>query len=287
MRTYSWMARRLPGLSFTSKITLAGLVIVHVPLLAVIAVAVADPGLTVGFIVVIALTATLLATVAMVIVLRGLSAPLRMAGEHIADYLTDGQLPPEIRIGDDEAGRLLHDVAILCARIEHQRVMLERLALQDPLTGINNRRAGEALLARDGGLNRDPGKPLSVAMVDVDELREVNAEGGHALGDQGLRRVAQELEAVLRADDWVARWGGDEFLVVCRCPAVDMVAAMDRVRQELDSSRRGREHVEIKVSVGVAQLEPWESFDACIARADAALYAAKNQGRDAVVRGAA
>lgn len=282
MRTYSWMARALPGLSFTSKITLAGLVIVHVPLLAVIAIALIDPGTSVLVISLSALAATALATVAMVAVLRGLSAPLQMAGNHISNYLTDGQLPPQIRIGDDEAGRLLHDVATLCARIEQQRLVLERLALQDPLTGINNRRGGETLLARDGGPRRDRRQPLSVAVVDVDELRELNAEGGHALGDQGLRLVAQELETVLRADDWVARWGGDEFLVVCRCTEADMVAVMDRVRRELGTSRKGREHVPIRISVGVAQLADSESLDACIGRADAALYAAKNQGRDSV-----
>lgn len=281
MRTYSWMARRLPGLSFTSKITLAGLVIVHVPLLAVIAIALTDPGVSVLAISLSALAATALATVAMVAVLRGLSAPLQMAGSHIADYLAHGRLPPQIRIGDDEAGRLLHDVAILCARIEHQRVVLERLALQDPLTGINNRRGGETLLVRDSGPLRDRRQPLSIAVVDVDELRELNAQGGHALGDQGLRRVAQELETVLRADDWVARWGGDEFLVVCHCAAADMVTVMDRVRQELDTSRKGREHA-ISVSIGVAQLADSESMDACIARADAALYAAKDQGKDSV-----
>lgn len=274
------MARRLPGLSFTSKITLAGLVIVHVPLLAVIAVALINPGSSVLAISLSAVAATVLATMAMVAVLRGLSAPLQMAGTHIADYLAHGRLPPQVRIGDDEAGRLLHDVAILCARIEHQRRVLERLALQDPLTGIHNRRGGEALLARDGGPNRNPRLPLSVALVDVDELREINAEGGHALGDQGLRRVAQELEAVVRADDWVARWGGDEFLVVCHCATPDMVAVMDRVRQELRTERKGRERVAI--SVGVAQLRDSESLAECIARADAALYAAKNQGRDSV-----
>jgi len=98
----------------------------------------------------------------------------------------------------------------------------------------------------------------------------------------GLRRVAQELETVLRADDWVARWGGDEFLVVCRCTEADLVAVMERVRLELDTSRKGREHVVIRVSVGVAELAASESLDECIARADAALYAAKNQGRDSV-----
>lgn len=282
MRTYSWMARQLPGLSFTSKIILAGLLIVHVPLLAVVAVAFVNPGLSVLAICLIALVATVLATLAMVAVLRGLSAPLRMAGRHIADYLARGSLPPQVQVGDDEAGRLLHDVAILCARIEHQRLVLERLALQDPLTGINNRRGGAALLTRDAGVVRDRDQPLSVAVVDVDELRGLNADGGHALGDHGLRRVAQELQAVLRADDWVARWGGDEFLVVCHCTASDMVTVMDRVRLELGTPHEAKEPASIGVSVGVAQLEASETLDDCIARADAALYAAKDQGRDSV-----
>jgi len=294
MRTYSWMAKRLPGLSFAHKITVAGVAIVHLPLLAVIALAVTKPQLGALAISATALAATLVATVVMMTVLRGLLAPLQMAGTHLADYLAYRRLPPQVSIGNDEAGRLLHDVAISCAQIEDQRANLERLALQDPLTGINNRRAGEANLAQVGGPQRDQRLPLSVAVVDVDNLHEINADGGHAQGDEGLRRVAIELQTALRADDWVARWGGDEFLVVCHCTGTDMVTVMDRVRKQLATARgettlggqddllRGTFTFNISISIGVAELREAESINACIARADVALYAAKNQGRDSV-----
>ncbi len=282
MRTYSWMAKRLPRLSFAHKILVAAVAIVHVPLLSVIALATARPELGAVAISAVALCATLVATAAMMAVLRGLLAPLQMAGAHLADYLAYRRLPPQVSIGDDEAGRLLHDVAVSCAQIEHQRVELERMALQDPLTGINNRRGGEAHLAQAGGRQRSVSQPLSVAVIDVDHLHDINTDGGHAEGDEGLRQVASALQAALRIDDWVARWGGDEFLALCHCSGPDMVKVMDRVRQQLSGPRGPGRHVDLSVSVGVAELRRAESLDACITRADAALYAAKDQGRDSV-----
>jgi len=95
--------------------------------------------------------------------------------------------------------------------------------------------------------------------------------------------VARELEAVLRADDFVSRWGGDEFLMVCHCAESDMLTAMNRVRQEVATSRGAeRAEVGVRVSVGVAQLLTAESLDACIVRADTALYEAKRNGGDQV-----
>ncbi len=166
------------------------------------------------------------------------------------------------------------------ARLEQQHRVLERLAMQDPLTGINNRRGGEWLLGRTGRLLTARPGPLSVAVVDVDNLRELNAAGGHARGDAGLRRLATALESVLGEHDWVARWGGDEFLVVCHCAAPGMIVLMERARGSL-AIEAVRADV-VRVSVGVAELQPTESLSDCIVRADLALYAAKGQGRDKI-----
>jgi len=283
MRTYGWISRRLPGLSFVSKITLAGLLTVHLPLLAVVLLAVLDPGLGAAWISSIAITVAALSAIAMVMVMRGLLAPMQTAARHISDYLAHRRLPPEVAVGGDAAGRLLKDVFVLCALIERQQFVMETLALQDPLTGINNRRGGAALLLRSGGPDRDRRQPLSVGMIDVDDLHEINAEGGHALGDQGLRRVARELVSVLRVDDFVARWGGDEFLAVCHRTESDMLIAMDRVRAAVGHPRREEtSDLGIRVSIGVAQLLPPESLEACIARADVALYEAKRNGGNQV-----
>lgn len=280
MRTYVWVSKRLPGFSLTSKIVVVGAVLVHLPLLAVIALVAVRPELSAPAVVATALVATLVATAVMVLVLRGLLAPLQLAAVHLADYLTDRRLPAQVRLGEDDAGRLLHDVAVACARIEQQRVVLERLSLQDPLTGISNRRGGQANLNLIGSAPRALQQPVSVAVVDLDNLRQLNAQGGHARGDDGLRRVAVELQAVLRAQDWVARWGGDEFLVLAHCCGPDMVVLMDRARAALGTP--GDQPETYAISVGVAELRPTESLDSCISRADQALYTAKNHGRDAV-----
>jgi len=99
------MSRRFPGISFTNKITLAGLLTVHLPLLAVVVVAVLDPGLGVPAIAAIAITVAALTAVAMAAVLGRLLAPMQKAGTHIADYLAHRQLPPLTPARDDEAGR--------------------------------------------------------------------------------------------------------------------------------------------------------------------------------------
>lgn len=280
MGTYGWMARWLPRCNFATKIVLAGLVIVHVPLLLIVVVVVAYPGLSTAAVAGIAVAATVLASVALTLVLRGLLAPLQLAGEHLSRYLTDRRLPPAAIVGGDEAGQLLHDVAVSCAQIERLRQVLEQHALTDPLTGADNRRSAEARLARIGAPHGDRRRPVTVAMVDLDNLREHNTAGGHARGDIGLRRVALELQGVLRAQDWVARWGGDEFLVICHCSGADMITLLERVREQLTATRSPAES--FSVSAGIAELRADESMSDCIARADTALYTAKHQGRDIV-----
>lgn len=183
---------------------------------------------------------------------------------------------------DGEAGRLMQDFAEFCARMDEQRTAFAQLALLDPLTGVHNRLGGETLLTRIGAPLDDPQRPLSVAVVDVDNLRELNAALGHAHGDAGLRRVALELEAALRVEDWVARWGGDEFLVVCHCDGEEMHAVMERVRRRLGTRRADAVLPAVSISVGVAELTAAEPMHTCIARADAALFTAKAEGRDTV-----
>ncbi|MBA3338220.1 MAG: GGDEF domain-containing protein [Geodermatophilaceae bacterium] len=261
----------------------AGLVIV--PMLALFAVALLNPDLGAFTVAVSALAAAVLTTLGIAALLPADAVILEAASKHLCEYLSHRRLPPQVsdrsaRDAGTTGDGLLRDVSELCAALEHQRRALERLAMQDPLTGINNRRGGEVLLVQTGHtLASEPG-PLAVAVVDVDNLRELNAVGGHARGDAALRRLAQELEGVLGVDDWVARWGGDEFLVVGHCSAADMVSLMEQARRALAANPDS--HDDVRVSVGVAGLQPTESPADCIVRADDALYAAKGQGRDKV-----
>ena len=173
---------------------------------------------------------------------------------------------------------LLSLLAGLCApHLEMAR--LSRLAAIDPLTGVFNRRGLDLVLPEhDERLS-------SVAMCDLDRFKRINDEHGHAAGDELLRRVSSLLASVVRAADGVVRWGGEEFLVVL--PGVEKATALhvvERARKAIedDAVVVGGQVVRITISVGVAERHPGETRDALIARADEALYTAKNSGRNRV-----
>jgi diguanylate cyclase (GGDEF)-like protein len=157
----------------------------------------------------------------------------------------------------------------------------ERIALTDPLTGIANRRAAEAALAREAARTRRSQTPLSVAFFDVDGFKELNDTHGHAAGDEALVRIATTLAGQGRCTDQVARWGGDELVAVLPVSLTGALAFCERVRKEiaaLDVGVSGK----LTVSVGVAQVRPGEPITTTLARADERLYAAKAAGRNCV-----
>jgi diguanylate cyclase (GGDEF)-like protein len=173
---------------------------------------------------------------------------------------------------------MLSLLAGLCApHLELARVA--RLAAIDPLTGIFNRRGLDLVLPEHDS------RLASVAMVDLDRFKRINDDHGHAAGDELLRRVATLLSSVVRAADGVVRWGGEEFLLIL--PAVDRAQThiiVERARETIEADRLvvGGKVLRITISAGVAERRPGESRDQLIARADDALYLAKNNGRNRV-----
>lgn len=165
--------------------------------------------------------------------------------------------------------------------------VLDRQAAQDPLTGLANRRqlarqAGAALARAERG-----GHPLTVAMVDLDHFKQYNDLYGHPAGDRVLARLGRALARVARAPpDQVARIGGEEFcLVLHGLDAIQARARLDRVLADLAARRighTGSPFGRVTFSAGVAQRAPAEDFPALLARADAALYAAKHDGRNRI-----
>jgi len=163
---------------------------------------------------------------------------------------------------------------------------LQLLASTDELTGLPNRRALIAYAEqRVRRAQRSEGS-LSVLMIDVDRFKRINDTHGHAIGDEVLRHIAQVLPTGLRGRDRLGRLGGEEFLVVLPGAGLDQAAQVaDRMRAAIAATpligAAGKLH--FTVSIGVAELGlPQESATALLARADAALYRAKGNGRNAV-----
>jgi diguanylate cyclase (GGDEF)-like protein len=147
---------------------------------------------------------------------------------------------------------------------------LRAQASTDPLTGVANRRAWEAEAARSLARAVRSGEPLTVAILDLDDFKEVNDRDGHSAGDTLLREVATSWRARLRGSDLLGRHGGDEF-VLC-LPGTDGPAAAE-VLQRLDGG------LPIGWSVGTATARTGDSLTSLLQRADAELYAAKRLRR--------
>ena len=159
------------------------------------------------------------------------------------------------------------------------------LAVTDPLTGLRNRRYVRRHLE---GVLRHAG--AAVLMLDVDHFKSVNDTHGHAAGDVVLREVADRIRGHLRSADVVARYGGEEFLVVMSGAATeDGRLVAERLRSAVDQAPISAEgqSLHVTVSIGVAAGATGTSCDELIAAADAALYRAKNNGRNRVETGAA
>lgn len=169
----------------------------------------------------------------------------------------------------------------LVSQQAHQRIeRWQTLSLIDPLTGIGNRRLMEVEFAQAFTLSASGGM---LAVLDIDHFKQVNDRHGHDAGDAVLRDVAAVVQLALRKSDRLFRLGGEEFVIWL--PHGDSAAAsavLERVRQVVrERVRVGGEA--ITFSAGVATHNAPEPWQACLARADAALYRAKREGRDRVL----
>jgi diguanylate cyclase (GGDEF)-like protein len=161
---------------------------------------------------------------------------------------------------------------------------LKEMALTDQLTRAPNRRGVSEIGNRAFAEARRHRRPLSVALFDLDRFKQVNDTYGHSSGDEVLYGFARCLEGELRASDAFGRWGGEEFLVLMPSTRAEEAAnLLARVLESLRSKtfHSGDRPFYVTSSVGVACTQPDDaSFETVVARADAALYAAKDAGRD-------
>jgi diguanylate cyclase (GGDEF)-like protein len=170
-------------------------------------------------------------------------------------------------------------VAHVRAQEEERGVLLrqlDRLAHTDPLTLLPNRRAWDAEFARGLARARRTGEPITVALIDIDELKAINDVHGHPAGDSLLAQIARNWRPVLRPDDVLARIGGDEFaLLLPGCGEGEAANVIERLCALMPFPH--------SCSVGLASWSHGESTDAVLRRADEALYSAKRDGRNRAV----
>lgn len=190
-------------------------------------------------------------------------------------------------------GRLSEQLLAIRARLRTQRNELEaaltriqELATRDALTGLPNRRHITDLFAQMARGAERTGSPLTVCLIDLDHFKRINDSYGHKAGDIVLQRFADTATGALRESDVLARWGGEEFLVLLPdTPAQKADQSMTRVRAALAQIRlvAASDAAKVTFSAGLAQFRPGESIEHAVERADFALYRAKSAGRDRCV----
>jgi len=165
---------------------------------------------------------------------------------------------------------------------------LERLSLLDQLTGIGNRRFGEAHVTSKLAELETYGWPFGVLFFDIDHFKNVNDTFGHAAGDDVLKMVALTARNAIRAADVVSRWGGEEFAAVIEQVETDTLLEIgDKTRalvQESNIDRDG-EQISVTVSVGATMARPGDDPETLMSRADVLMYASKDAGRNKVTLG--
>jgi len=204
--------------------------------------------------------------------------PLALASDDI-DALAAFARDVAIEI-DQQVGAPLVET-VTAADHDERFEALEQLAATDPLTGLANRRGCEKSIAGEISRAERERKPLSCIMLDIDRFKQVNDTMGHQSGDQVLREISAMLRQSVRAYDIVARWGGEEFLIVL--PGADLEAA----RQLAERIRVGVQKLPtpaaVTISAGAAEFDADYDFEATLRTADRRMYEAKAAGRNCVV----
>lgn len=165
---------------------------------------------------------------------------------------------------------------------------LQRSSNTDPLTGLLNRRGMMQRLAEEVARSARNGRAFSIAIADADHFKQVNDRWGHACGDDVLTALAKTIRGGARAADVMARWGGEEFLLLfpdTRLAGARIAAEQLRRRVQQLRVRHESGRIAVSITIGVVEVPPGEALSAALRRADAALYEGKRAGRNRTVTG--
>ena len=277
LRVYRTLSRVFPR-SFRAKLMAVMVCCVLAPLTAFVVWLLANNGaqpeeLMAG--VILALLCTLAGAIVAAVLIYQLLSPLRMMAEVVEDYYREKRLPSLPEDGRDEMGMLMRGINQGLREIDRGMRELERVALEDPLTGALSRRGTDRALQQSVE-RAERGDSFMLYVMDVDNLKPVNDELGHAAGDRLLIDMVESARHWMRDGDWIGRWGGDEFLVGVFGANAEGPQAVKRWLRRLAIA--DRDGVPIRVSIGCAQFRPGLDAVALYREADRAMYAAKARG---------
>ncbi len=213
-------------------------------------------------------------------------ADSRLARERIEARMNQALLVQRLREVVLEQQGIQLSLEAKSAALERSNILLNELAIHDTLTGVYNRGHVQELLRQSVVRYNRYHRALCVMLIDLDHFKRVNDDHGHAVGDDVLRQISAKAAACLREGDVFGRWGGEEFIALL--PNLDLNGATDvaeRLRlgiMELKFYSAARAFG-VTVSIGVSQILGSESAESLVDRADVALYAAKDAGRNCVM----
>lgn len=200
-----------------------------------------------------------------------------------AHFMLVAVLLPSMAVLSGQLSTLRHKLRMHRVELEEALEKNRQLAIRDELTGLHNRRHVLELMQLELQRAERSGRPLCLALIDIDHFKRVNDQHGHARGDEVLRAFAACASVALRDTDTLGRWGGEEFIVMLpETPADAAVGVLSRVHRQMAELRFEAFDAALRVSfsAGIAVAQPGESLAAAIERADQAMYAAKQAGRD-------
>lgn len=196
--------------------------------------------------------------------------------------LSDSDMLSRFQALAEHSQQMEHEAQQLSIKLEEQR----RKALLDPLTGIANRAALTERLELEFARIQRNNSSLVLTIIDIDHFKRINDDYGHLAGDKVLKIIAQELSKRLRKTDFIARFGGEEYVILLpETPLAEgkkLIETLRLVIQACPFHFRG-EPVTITFSAGIGQVCPQESLDDAFERIDQALYAAKKAGRNTII----
>lgn len=164
--------------------------------------------------------------------------------------------------------------------IERQR--LEKITITDLLTGAFNRRYLTEETQGEIAKARRYGQKIGLLMLDIDHFKHINDQFGHVAGDQVLKELVMRVKGQLREADTLARWGGEEFLILLpHCTLDDTLGLAEKLRKSI-ADNAFPEVGSVQISIGVSEYRPRETFIEWLDRTDRAMYRAKSKGRNTV-----